>query len=289
MGQKPYRQFGRLDGSHPFKSAVPDGFVDYAARRIPDGKVVWFNFQLARETGLIPSSHPARLNGKLRQAILDTFCLTIINEYDLERGDAYERDRLPGRYMATRYLQLQHPDRSGRTSGDGRGIWNGTLSHRGTRWDFSSSGTGVTRLCPATAEQGRFFKTGSRLASYGCGTTTLMEGLSSALMSETFHRNGMSTERVLAVIELPNGYGITVRAAKNLVRPSHLFGWLKQNDLAGLRGVTDLTIERQVANGELPQSRGSRRYRRWAERVAEDFGRSIARFETDYIFCWLDW
>jgi uncharacterized protein YdiU (UPF0061 family) len=138
----------------------------------------------------------------------------------------HEKDRLPGTYMATRYLQLQHPGRTGRTSGDGRGVWNGSVTHRDTRWDVSSCGTGVTRLCPATAEEGRFFKTGNNDSSYACGTSSLEEGLSSALMSETFHRNGIATERVLAVIALANGYAITVRAAPNLIRPSHFFVWL---------------------------------------------------------------
>ena len=69
-------------------------------------------------------------------------------------------------------------------------------------------------------------------------------------MSETFHRNGIPTERVLAVLTLSNGFAITVRAARNLIRPSHFFVWLKQNNLERLRGVTDLYIERETANAE---------------------------------------
>jgi len=289
MGQDEYSRFDKLDGSHPFKKAVPGGFVDYAARRLPGGEVVWFNFQLARELGLIPTQHPDTLNTRLRRKILDAFCLTIINEFELERGRAYEQDRLPGTYMATRYLQLQHPGRTGQTSGDGRGVWNGSITHRNVRWDVSSCGTGVTRLCPATAEEGRFFKTGNTDSSYACGTASLQEGLSGALMSETFHRNGISTERVLAVIALANGYAITVRAAPNLIRPSHFFVWLKQNDHDKLRAVADLYIDRQVRNGEFPKLAGARRYARLAEQVATDFARAAARFESDYIFCWLDW
>jgi hypothetical protein len=289
MGQDEYSKFEKLDGSHAFKKAVPDGFVDYAARRLPGGEVVWFNFDLARRIGLLPASHPDTLNARLRRKILDTFCLTIINEYELDRGRTYDKDRLPGTYMATRYLQLQHPGRTGRTSGDGRGVWNGSITRRNVRWDVSSCGTGVTRLCPATAEEGRFFKTGNNEASYACGTSSLQEGLSSALMSETFHRNGIATERVLAVITLANGYAITVRAAPNLIRPSHFFGWLKQNNLEKLRAVADLYIERQIHNGEFPRTTGTRRYARLAEQVATDFARAVARFETDYIFCWLDW
>ncbi len=289
MGQDEYSRFEKLSGSHAFKKAVPGGFVDYAARRLPGGEVVWFNFNLARELGLIPAQHPDTLNARLRRKILDTFCLTIINEFELDRGRLHEKDRVPGTYMATRYLQLQHPGRTGQTSGDGRGVWNGSITHGDVRWDVSSCGTGVTRLCPATAEEGRFFKTGNNDASYACGTSSLQEGLSAALMSETFHRNGIATERVLAVLALANGYAITVRAAPNLIRPSHFLVWLKQNDLDRLRAVADLHIERQTRNGEFPRTVGARRYSRLAEQVATDFAKTVARFEADYIFCWLDW
>jgi hypothetical protein len=289
MCQDEYSRFDKLSGSHTFKKAVPGGFVDYAARRLPGGEVVWFNFTLAREIGLIPAQHPDTLNARLRRKILDTFCLTIINEFELDRGRLHEEDRLPGTYMATRYLQLQHPGRTGQTSGDGRGVWNGSVTHRNVCWDVSSCGTGVTRLCPATAEEGRFFKTGNNAASYACGTSSLQEGLSAALMSETFHRNGIGTERVLAVLALANGYAITVRAAPNLIRPSHFFVWLKQNDLERLRSIADLYIDRQVRNGAFRKHAGARRYSKLAEQVATDFARTVARFESDYVFCWIDW
>ncbi len=192
--------------------------------------------------------------------------------------------------MATRYLQLQHPGRSGKTSGDGRSIWNGTVTHDGVTWDVSSCGTGVTRLCPATALEKRFFRTGSRTASYGCGTAALSEGLAAALLSETFHRNGIATERVLAVIALPNGQAINVRADRNLIRPSHFFAPLRQNDLARLRGAVDLFCERQIANRDWPRlPEGASRYRHLAEETARVFARATATFESEYVFCWLDW
>ncbi len=192
--------------------------------------------------------------------------------------------------MATRYLQLQHPDRRGRTSGDGRSIWNGTITHRGVTWDVSSCGTGVTRLCPATAHSGRFYKTGSRHASYGCGTAAPSEGLGAALLSETFHRNGIATERVLAVIALPDGHAINVRAGRNLLRPSHFFVHSKQADLETLRAVADAFCSRQIANGAWPRLRGAvARHRYLAEQAARTFARVAARFEAEYVFCWLDW
>jgi hypothetical protein len=287
----PYRSFRRIDGRHPFRDRVPGGSVDYAARRRHDGRVAFFNFALAREMGLLPAGHPDRLTPGLARAVTDAFSLQIVNEYDLAHGVRIPpRDLRPYPYMATRYLQLQHRDRRGTTSGDGRSVWNGTWRHAGTTWDLSSCGTGVTRLCPATAETHRFYKSGSRQASYGCGTATIGEGLAAALMSETFHRNGVGTERVLAVIAFPGGFAVNVRAARNLLRPSHLFAPLKQNDLVRLRAVVDYALARERANGALPASRTPESgYRAFAERVARAFGRAAATFEREYVFCWLDW
>ncbi len=286
-----YPRFRGIDGTHPWKRRVAGGFVDYTARRRRDGQVAFFNFALAKDMGLVPQSHPDRLNPELSRAILATFGLQILNEWDyLNRTRVPERDRLPHTYMATRYLQLQHPGRRGMTSGDGRSVWNGTITHAGVTWDVSSCGVGVTRLCPATALEGRFFRTGSRTASYGCGTAALSEGISAALLSETFHRNGIETERVLAVIALPNGQAINVRAGKNLLRPSHFFAPLKQGDLPRLRAAIDVFAERQIANGEWPRvASGAARYQFLADETARRFARAAATFESEYVFCWLDW
>ena len=288
--ERGYPRFRRLDGRHPWKRAVPQGYVDYAARRRRGGRVVWFNFDLAREMGLLPRDHETRLTPGLAREILRTFGLQIINEWDLEHGVRVPaRDRLPGTYMATRYLQLQHPDRRGGSSGDGRSVWNGTLTHRSVTWDVSSCGTGVTRLCPATAIEKRFFKTGNRYASYGCGTAALAEGIASALMSETFHRNGIPTERVLAVIAYGKGFGVTVRAARCLIRPSHFFVHLRRNDAASLRAAAEFYVERRIANGDWPRLAGARRWRFLAEDAARNFARAAALFESEYVFVWLDW
>ncbi len=292
-----YQRLRRIDGRHPLKRASPDCYVAYRARRRHDSDVAYFNFALAREMGLIPARHPDRLTADLRRSLLDTFSLVIINEYDFLNGTRVPaRDLLPHSYMATRYLQLQHPDKRGENSGDGRSIWNGCLTLGGVTWDISSCGTGVTRLCPATSEQKTFFKTGNYVASYGCGTAALAEGINAALMSEVFHRNGIATERVLAVLVLPSGLAINVRAAKNLLRPSHMFVHLRQGKLESLRATADFFIDRQVANGEWPalsdtgdRRRAVRRYHYMAEDAARTFARVTATFESEYIFCWIDW
>jgi len=285
-----YPGFRSIDGRHPLREAAPGSYVDYPARRRHDAEVLYFDFGLAREMGLLPARHPDLLTAGLRRALLDAFALVIVNEHDQAQDLVVpEPDRLPHPYMATRYLQLQHPGRQGRSSGDGRSVWNGCFRHRGDTWDLSSCGTGVTRLCPATAIEGRYFQTGNAESDYACGTAALAEGLGSAVMSRVFHRNGIETERVLCVLETPRSQAIVVRASRCLLRPSHFFAPLHQNDLPRLRGLIDHWIERRVANGDWPPLRGDARYRHMVEATARTFARTAATFESEYIFCWLDW
>jgi hypothetical protein len=157
-------------------------------------------------------------------------------------------------------------------------------------WDVTSCGTGVTRLCPATAEHQTFFPTGNWHADYGCGTATVEEGLIATLMSEIFVRNEIASERVLAIVELADGFAVNVRAGRNLLRPSHFFDKLKQARLDSLRRAVDCFVERQVENGVFPVVHGRRRrYRLLAREVARTFARMAATFEREYVFCWLDW
>lgn len=296
-GSRRYARLRGIDGRHPFQRAAPGAYVPYRARRRHDTRVAYVNFDLAREMGLLPARHPDRVTEALRTALRDTFGLVILNEYDyLNRTPVREEDLLPHPYMATRYLQLQHPDKRGLQSGDGRSIWNGCVRHRGTTWDVSSCGTGVTRLSPATSQHKRFFETGNWLTSYGCGTAAIEEGINAALMAEIFHRNGIATERVLAVLALPGGLAINVRAAPCLLRPSHFFVHLARGDVEGLRETVDFYIDRRIENGDwrdLPRPTGEperrQRYEHFAREAARTFGRVAARFESDYVFCWMEW
>lgn len=287
----PYARIGAIDGRHPLATVAPSAVVPYPARRRRDGEVAFFNFALARELGLIPARHPDTLTPALRRRLLETFGLTIVNEWDEAHGNLpTARDRRPYPYMATRYLQLQHPDKRGLGSGDGRSIWNGLARGRNGTYDVSSCGTGVTRLCPATSAEGVFFRTGNGDADYGCGTAHIEEGLGAALMSEAFARNGVRTERVLAVLSMPNDLAINVRIAPSLLRPSHFFGLLRRGETEDLRRLVDYYAEREIAEGRWPRlaSPGAR-VRYLVERVARDFARATATFESEYIFCWLDW
>ena len=286
-----YDRFRLINGKHDFQKAVPQGAVEYAVRLRQGGKLAYFNYDLAKEMGLIPRDHPQKMNHKLSQTVLDTFGIQIINEYDVMHHTPIPKKHMkPNKYMATRYLQSQHPDNTGRTSGDGRSIWNGQISYRGTTWDVSSCGTGATCLSPATAIQKKFFKSGDPSVNYGCGYSELDDGIAAALLSEIFYRNGIATERTLAVIEYPKGFSINVRTGTNLLRPSHLFRYLKQGDLEGLRTAVDYFVDRQVSNGHWPKHLSRKKsYAYLAEYIARRFAQATARFESDYLFVWLDW
>ncbi|WDT76824.1 MAG: protein adenylyltransferase SelO family protein [Candidatus Manganitrophus sp.] len=255
------------------------------------GKLFYFNFDLAEEIGLIPKGARRVITPALSQAILDTFSLQIINEYDITHHVKIPKEDIrPHRYMATRYLQMQHPDKKGHTSGDGRSIWNGTFKGPQGRWDISSCGAGVTCLSPATAIEKRYFKTGDKNASYGSGRLDLSDGVGAALMSDIFHRNQIRTERTLAVIAFDDNTCITVRAGKNLLRPAHFFKYLKQGDYSGLKRVVDYHIARQVENKEWPLIRNAgKKYGDLLERITVAFAKAAAQFESEYIFCWMEW
>ena len=291
-----YQKFDSLDGTHPWQKMIPDGFVTYPVRELPGGEVIYFNFELAKEMGLIPESHKNIMTKKLHQKLTNVFCLQIINEYDLADGN-FVRNLNPQKvkphpYMATRYLQLQHPDKTGRTSGDGRGIWNGIVEHNGKVWDVSSRGTGVTCLAPGSVEAKRPLKTGDGKFGYGCGLAELDEILAAAIAAEVMHLQGIGTERVLCLIDLGQGTGIGVRAAPNLMRPAHLFRCVKQNNGEALKKALGYFIDREIQNKNLPletRSLNTQNSHHLKMKFCMDFAKFAAFLEVDYIFAWLDW
>lgn len=289
--QTPYATFDKLDGQHPWMKAVPMGFVPYRVRELREGKVAYFNYPLAKEMGLIPVDHPTQMSGALESKLLETFSLQIINEFDqLNKRKVPPSTIKPNRYMASRYLQLQHNSRSGKTSGDGRGIWNGTVQFKGKTWDVSSRGTGVTCLAPGSVEANRPLKTGGGEFGYGCGQAEIDELYGAAILAEIMHLQGIQTERVLCIIDLGKGYGIGVRAGQNLLRPAHLFVYLKQNRFTELKAAVDYFLDRQIKNSDWsPKSRGAAIYEEWADQACQNFAEFTAKLDIDYIFAWLDW
>jgi uncharacterized protein YdiU (UPF0061 family) len=279
---RSYPQFDQLDGHHPLKKYLPESVVLYPARQRPEGKVAYFNFELAKEMGLIPADHPADLNPDLEQVLLSTFNLQIVNEYDQKRLNK-KCQQLPAKYMATRYLQLQHKNKKGKTSGDGRSIWNGLVQHQGKAWDVSSRGTGVTCLSPGFAEAKKPIKTGTKNFGYGCGLADIDELFSAAVQSEIFHQAGIFTERTLCVIDIGKGCGVGVRAAPNLLRPAHLFLYLKQGKRRSLARAFDYFFAREALSGNCLSLQN------FIPKYAERLAKLVAYCESHHIFLWLDW
>jgi hypothetical protein len=285
-----YEKFKEIDGTHPWRDVSPDGYVDYQARYRPQGRVLYFNFPLAVEMGLIPTDHAITINKELEHAILETFSLRIINEYDLRTGKKYPPETVkPLPYMATRYLQTQHTNKRGKTSGDGRSIWNGLLTSNLT-FDISSRGTGATILSPGAQLSDGAIQTGDESYGYSSGLAELDEMLGSAVMSEIFYRQGIPTERCLAVIGFPDGTAIGVRTAPNLIRPAHIFRYLKQGRHPELKASVDYFIDREVLNGfwQIPDN-GSARYEKALHYLSRSYGKMAALLEEEYIFNWLAW
>jgi uncharacterized protein YdiU (UPF0061 family) len=286
-----YEKFKELDGTHPWRDVSADGYLDYRARYRPKGRVLYFNFPLAREMELIPPDHPPTLNKELEQVILETFSLQIINEYDLKLGKKYPTETVkPGPYMATRYLQTQHRNKQGKTSGDGRSIWNGYLRTSDLIFDISSRGTGATILSPGAQKSDGAVETGDESYGYSSGLAELDEMLAGAVMSEIFYRQGIPTERSLAVIGFSDGSAIGVRSAPNLIRPAHIFRYLKQARHAELQASVDYFIRREVENNfwQIPDDEPAK-YQIALDYLARSYGRMAAVLEEEYIFNWLAW
>ena len=285
-----YEKFQEVDGSHPWRCVSPDGYVDYQARYRPHGRVLYFNFPLAKEMGLVPEDHPSSINKELEQVILDTFSLQIINEYDLQQGKKFPPETIkPNAFMATRYLQTQHRNRQGKTSGDGRSIWNGFLKTKNLIFDISSRGTGATILSPGAQQADRLVATGDVTYGYSSGLAELDEMLGSAVMSEIFYRQGIPTERCLAVIGFPDTTAIGVRSAPNLIRPAHIFRYLKQGRHEEVKASVDYFIDREVENGIWQIQEGEERYEKALDYFARSYAKLAALLEEEYIFNWLSW
>ena len=124
--------------------------------------------------------------------------------------------------MATRYLQTQHRNRQGKTSGDGRSIWNGYLKSDNLIFDISSRGTGATILSPGAQQADGVVATGDE--SYGfVGSRGPRRDARQRRHVGDLLSPGIPTERCLAVIGFPDATAIGVRSAPNLIRPGTSF------------------------------------------------------------------
>ena len=148
-----YEKFQEVDGRHPWRDVSPDGYVDYQARYRPHGRVLFFNFPLAKEMGLDPAGPSVKHQQRSRTG----------NPQHVLASD-HQRIRSPDRAGSFRLKRssltrswrrdiskLSIAIKQGKTSGDGRSIWNGYLKSENLIFDISSRGTGATILEPRRA------------------------------------------------------------------------------------------------------------------------------------------
>lgn len=287
-----YGQFDKIAKEHPLYKKVQDSCIPYQARVIRKARVGYFNFELAKEMGLIDEKHPHKMNPELEEKIIDTFSIRIINEYDKVHNVNYQKRVIKeNTFIATRYLQLQHDSKTGKTSGDGRCVWSGTVKRGRVTWDINSRGIGVTALAPGVVKLNKPIKSGTGgKYGYDCGMAELDELFGAALNSKFFHLMGVNTERVLAIIDHGKNLGVGVRAGTNLLRPAHLFVYLKQGRYDELKKLTDYLIERQNKNNSWNfSSDHQKKYDLMLNEICISFAKQAALFERNYIFVWMEW
>jgi hypothetical protein len=92
------------------------------------------------------------------------------------------------------------------------------------------------------------------------------------------------------VIAYPDGTAIGVRSAPNLVRPAHIFRYLKQGRRDELKASVDYFIDREVENGtwQMPDD-PKLRYATALDYFARSYAKFAAVLEEEYIFNWLSW
>ncbi len=66
-----YSRFEKINGEHPLKETVPAIHVGFDAYQRLGGVVLYFNFELAKEMGLIAKNHSHQLNSVLENVLLD--------------------------------------------------------------------------------------------------------------------------------------------------------------------------------------------------------------------------
>ncbi len=277
--------------THELFSKIPEMCLPYSVKSNSKGKIFYLNENFCYELGILGKNFSGKDLSFLKKEILEFFNLQIINDYDrLNHTSISSENVKPYFCFATRYLQLQHKSTLGKTSGDGRAIWNGTISNKGKVWDISSRGTGVTSLAPGIVEAGKPLPTGTTEYGYSCGLSELKEIYTSIIMSERFYKLGFSTERIIAGIDIGNGYGVCVRASENLIRPAHLFRYLKLNDHNGSKILLDHIIDRDFKNKKIDfNTQDKNCYDKYLEYFCENFIALCAKSKYLEVFVWLDW
>ncbi len=76
---RSFERIRQVNGTHPLKDACPGSYVEYQVRHRKNATVVYFNFDLAREMGLIEADAPNYVTTDLSLALTNAFSIQIIN------------------------------------------------------------------------------------------------------------------------------------------------------------------------------------------------------------------
>ncbi len=281
-------QLHRLDGSHKLKE-VENFCVLYKARVRPNGHLQYFNFKLAKEIGLIEENLPELITEDFECEVVQDLGIVIINEYDIENNRKFKKETIKsGEYMATRYLQMQHEDETGKTSGDGRSIWYGEFkSKNGAHWDIVGRGTGGTKLSVGYNLHKKAVRTGDGNSYYASGIALDKESVHTVFSSEVLHQLGFDTERTLAMIKFPKGQSIIVKAHQNMIRPAHILAPYFQKNISTSKEIFEHYINREFEHGKFEIK--SDKYLDWILSWTKELSRNLALYEMNNMFVWFDW
>ncbi len=236
-GMDPWQTLLDKHHSMPAQLETSTYFEKFEIVPNKNSKIVLFNFELAKELGLLPADAPNHLTQELEQKILSTF------DFKIDETGTLTGNR--PQVFATYYSDGGLDYDSG--TGDGRSVWLGEIKSRSEdgrerTFDINTKGTGRTGLGYEA------------LAGHTDGLTHQPDILQEYYSGEVLYKSGISNaSRVLVAIgtneirTLSDGKtkapaGIMVRVSPTNLRFAHL--WRYRSDPNKLRKLLEYHFSR---------------------------------------------
>ncbi|MGZ3693983.1 MAG: protein adenylyltransferase SelO family protein [Bdellovibrionota bacterium] len=219
-------------GEHSLLTEITEpGFYEEVPVRPNTGEILLFNFDLAKELGLMPASAPNVLTPELAEKVNAAFGIEVAPKGTVGTGNR----------IATYYNDGGLDYNSGR--GDGRALWIADIkAPNGRTYDVTTKGTGGTGLGYLN------------YPGHSDGLVNLSEGFVEYNTGESFYRSGISdASRVLAVSRrkeiktLVDGVkvesGTIVRVSPSNLRFAHI--WQHGKDPENLKKLLSYYFARE--------------------------------------------